>query len=71
MSSTDMSAGKKAEASADGSGATAPAAKASAGKTSRKKGVDGDVGNVLRSAYQQTIDEAIPPEMLDLLSKLD
>jgi hypothetical protein len=31
----------------------------------------GDVGNALRSAYQQTVSEAIPPEMLDLLSKLD
>jgi hypothetical protein len=29
-----------------------------------------EVGNALRSVYQQTIDEDIPPEMLDLLGKL-
>jgi hypothetical protein len=31
---------------------------------------DTDVGDALRSVYQQTIDEAIPPEMMDLLKKL-
>lgn len=31
---------------------------------------DTEVGNALRSVYQQTIDEAIPPEMMDLLKKL-
>jgi len=29
-----------------------------------------DVGDSLRSAYQRTLDEKIPPEMLDLLGKL-
>jgi hypothetical protein len=29
-----------------------------------------EVGNALRAAYQQTIDESIPPEFLDLLGKL-
>ena len=29
-----------------------------------------EVGNALRSAYQRTLDEDIPPEMLDLLGKL-
>jgi hypothetical protein len=29
-----------------------------------------EVGNALRSVYQRTIDESIPPEMLDLLGKL-
>jgi hypothetical protein len=29
-----------------------------------------EVGHALRSIYQTTIDEEIPPEMLDLLSKL-
>ena len=28
------------------------------------------MGSALRSAYQRTVDEAIPDEMLDLLSKL-
>ncbi|WP_246524853.1 NepR family anti-sigma factor [Sphingobium phenoxybenzoativorans] len=32
---------------------------------------DSAVGNVLRSVYQKAVDEAIPAEMLDLLSKLD
>ena len=38
---------------------------------SRKKRSEGsEVGSALRSAYQRTIDEAIPSEMLDLLGKL-
>ena len=28
------------------------------------------VGNALKSVYQQTVNEDIPPEMLDLLGKL-
>ena len=31
---------------------------------------DGSIGNALRSVYQQTIDEDIPHEMIDLLKKL-
>jgi hypothetical protein len=31
---------------------------------------DNDVGTALRAAYKSAVDEAIPPEMLDLLSKL-
>ena len=30
----------------------------------------GNVGNALRSVYDQTVSEAIPGEMLDLLGKL-
>jgi hypothetical protein len=46
-------------------------------KTSRNKGgTDGDptgkaVGDALRDAYDRTIGEAIPDELLDLLKKLD
>jgi len=29
------------------------------------------MGSALRSIYQQTVEEQIPPEMLDLLGKLD
>lgn len=29
------------------------------------------LGSALRSAYQRTVDEEIPPEMLDLLGKLE
>jgi hypothetical protein len=36
-----------------------------------KKGSGGaDLGQALRSAYQRTIDEQIPPDLLDLLGKL-
>jgi hypothetical protein len=31
---------------------------------------DSSVGNALRSVYEQTVDESIPQEMLDLLGKL-
>ena len=36
----------------------------------KKKQPAPEVGNALRSAYQRTLDEDIPPEMLDLLGKL-
>ncbi|USU06422.1 hypothetical protein NF699_07115 [Sphingomonadaceae bacterium OTU29LAMAA1] len=45
-------------------------------KTSSKKSParvqskDRDMGAALRSAYQRTIDESVPDEMLDLLNKL-
>ena len=29
------------------------------------------MGAALRTVYQKTVDETVPPEMLDLLSKLD
>ena len=29
-----------------------------------------EVGQALRAAYQQAVNEAVPPEMLDLLGKL-
>ena len=35
------------------------------------KPADPPMGPALRSVYQQTVEEAIPAEMLDLLSKLD
>ncbi len=31
---------------------------------------DRDMGSALRSAYQRTVDETVPDEMLDLLNKL-
>jgi hypothetical protein len=36
----------------------------------RKRQAAGEVGGALRAAYQRTLDEDIPPEMLDLLGKL-
>ncbi len=35
-----------------------------------KKEQKPEVGLALRSIYQRTVDESIPPEMLDLLGKL-
>lgn len=29
-----------------------------------------DIGHALRSVYQKTVDETVPPEFLDLLGKL-
>jgi len=42
----------------------------SAAKQKKKRGAAPEVGSALRSAYQRTLDEQIPPEMLDLLGKL-
>lgn len=39
-------------------------------KPRKKKGQTGEFGDALRSVYQRTINEDIPPEMLDLLGKL-
>ena len=42
-------------------------------KTAGKKvhSKDQDMGTALRSVFQKSVDEGIPPEMLDLLGKLD
>lgn len=42
-------------------------------KTAGKKihSKDQDMGAALRSVYQKTVEENVPSEMLDLLSKLD
>ena len=42
--------------------------KAASGK--KKRPPVPEVGTALRSAYEQTVREDIPPEMLDLLGKL-
>lgn len=39
-------------------------------RAKKKEPPRAEVGNALRSVYQRTIDESIPPEMLDLLGKL-
>jgi hypothetical protein len=36
----------------------------------RRKSGGGEYGDALRTVYQRTINEDIPPEMLDLLGKL-
>jgi hypothetical protein len=44
-------------------------ARASSGAKVQSK--DRDMGAALRTVYQRTVEETIPPEMLDLLGKLD
>jgi hypothetical protein len=39
-------------------------------KPAKKRGDPPEVGNALRSVYDSTLNETIPPEMLDLLGKL-
>lgn len=46
--------------------------KKSGKKPSTRPGVGGnDTGAALRTAYQKMVEEQIPPEMLELLGKLD
>ena len=39
-------------------------------RSRKKRPPSPELGTALRTAYQRTIDEDIPPEMLDLLGKL-
>ena len=39
-------------------------------RSRKKRAPNAEVGQALRAAYRQAIDEDIPPEMLDLLGKL-
>lgn len=67
---------KRLTAQDDDKGTPGKAAKGDGRKeaATRRGGRDrpraGDVGETLRNVYQRTIDEDIPPEMLDLLGKL-
>jgi hypothetical protein len=36
----------------------------------KKRGPSAEIGQALRKAYSDAVEEAIPPEMLDLLGKL-
>jgi hypothetical protein len=46
------------------------AASAETRQPRRRKSGGGEYGDALRTVYQRTINEDIPPEMLDLLGKL-
>lgn len=39
-------------------------------KPPRKKSDGDDIGKALRTAYDRTVNEDVPPELLDLLGKL-
>ncbi|KEQ52508.1 hypothetical protein BV95_03224 [Sphingobium chlorophenolicum] len=54
--------------STPGSGVKGGAARKKRGSAAKD---DGQVANALRSVYQRAVEEDIPAEMLDLLSKLD
>ncbi|HEU0044331.1 NepR family anti-sigma factor [Sphingomonas sp.] len=45
--------------------------KAAAQSAAKRPPGDPQMGVALRSVYQKTVEEAVPDEMLDLLSKLD
>ena len=45
--------------------------KASSRKPAAKPNNDAAMGEALRSVYQQTVEESVPAEFLDLLGKLD
>jgi hypothetical protein len=42
----------------------------SRGSRKRKRNETPEIGNALRTVYQRTVDETIPPDLLDLLGKL-
>ena len=43
---------------------------AGASRPKKKRGEKHELGSALRTVYQRTVEEDIPPEMLDLLGKL-
>ena len=59
----DSGRGRKSATSTDGQQSDSPRSK-------KKRSQSPEVGHALRAAYQRTIAEDIPPEMLDLLGKL-
>lgn len=67
------------EAVADiAAGATSGAAPARGAKKSgggkgnrRKPSSPSDIGTMLRGAYRETVDEAVPDDLMDLLNKLE
>jgi len=49
---------------------TPPANSEDTPRNRKKRGPNAEIGQALRKAYRDAVDEAIPPEMLDLLGKL-
>jgi hypothetical protein len=48
-----------------------PSQKPAKRKPAKQRPDDQDMGQSLRSVYQAAVEEPIPPELLDLLGKLD
>ena len=69
MSFADDKDGERRRKGDQVAGPNADGGSAAARKYKKKPAVP-EVGNALRSAYQRTLDEDIPPEMMDLLGKL-
>jgi hypothetical protein len=49
---------------------TPPANSVDMPRSRKKRGPNAEIGQALRQAYRDAVDETIPPEMLDLLGKL-
>ena len=69
MSFADERDGERRRKSPEQTAGDPSASEMSAQKKKRRPAAP-EVGHALRSAYQRTLDESIPPEMLDLLGKL-
>lgn len=41
------------------------------GRRRNDESANGSIGRALRTVYQQTVDESVPTDMLELLRKLD
>lgn len=67
----DMKGKSQNDGGAPSSDRTPPGKGSASDGRSKEPGLgDSNVGSALRSVYQQTIDEDIPSEMIDLLKKL-
>ena len=69
MGEDEKDGGRRADAKGANSNSPERSASDPAAPT-RKRHPATEVGQALRSAYQRTLSEDIPPEMLDLLGKL-
>lgn len=66
---SDQSSLENSPPGAERPGDTGPAAQGAGRKPSRRSG--NDVGELLRGAYRQTVEEAIPDDLMNLLNKLE
>lgn len=62
--------GQDPSKSASDAGSPSNAQSKTGERRGRRRAPGGEVGHALRSVYDDTLKETIPPEMLDLLGKL-